>query len=324
MTEQLVLGADIGGTAVKYVLGGVETPDRYAGEIPTDTGNVLDTFVRLAAAVTGLLPPGAALAAAGVACAGIVDPVRGLLGRAPNLPGWENSDLSAAFGEAFGGIHGVFANDVNAALAGEARFGAGRGCRDLVMLALGTGVGGAVMIDGRLVTGARHGAGEIGHMVLDPDGPVCGCGNRGCVEAYAGSRGLLTEARRRANAPGAPDNGAALRELITARDVELTTRDLAALAVSGDEATAALFRDTGRMLGIAVGNLVNLLDPDKIIIGGGVAQAGDLIFVPCRDAAAPLILCAASRHTPIEPAELGPHAAALGASRLARDGLEAA
>ncbi|MBU1675097.1 ROK family protein, partial [bacterium] len=129
------------------------------------------------------------------------------------------------------------------------------------------------------------------------------------------------EARRRADGPGA---GPALRELIAARGAELTTRDLAALAVAGDNPTASLFRDTGRMLGIAVGNLVNLLDPDKIIIGGGVAQAGDLIFTPCRATAASLILCVASRDTPIEPAELGPHAAALGASRLARDGLEAA
>ncbi|MBU1675872.1 ROK family protein, partial [bacterium] len=229
MTEQLVLGADIGGTAVKFVVGGAEDPDRYSGEIPTDTSDVLETFVRLAAAVADRLPPGVALAAAGLACAGIVDPVRGYLGRAPNLPGWEESDLAGALREAFGDIHGVFANDVNAALAGEARFGAGRGCRDLVMLALGTGVGGAVMVDGRLVTGTRHGAGEIGHMILDPDGPLCGCGNRGCIEAYAGSRGLLAEARRRAETPNA---GPALRELIAARGDGLTTRDLAALALS--------------------------------------------------------------------------------------------
>ena len=321
MTERLVLGADIGGTAVKYVLGGAGDPDRYAGEIPTHAGDVLDTFVRLAATVADLLPRGVAPAAAGLACAGIVDPVRGRLGRAPNLPGWENRDLAAALREAFGDIRGVFANDVNAALAGEARFGAGRGCRDLVMLALGTGVGGAVMVDGRLVTGTRHGAGEIGHMVLDPDGPLCGCGNRGCLEAYAGSLGLLAEARRRA---AGPDATPALRDLVEVRGADLSTRDLSTLALAGDAATEALFQDTGRMLGVAVGNLVNVLDPEKVIVGGGVAQAGELLLSPCRLEAASLILCVASRDTPVEPAELGPHAAALGAARLARDALEAA
>ncbi|MBC8424172.1 ROK family protein [bacterium] len=321
MTERLVLGADIGGTAVKYVVGGAEDPDRFAGEVRTDTGDVRETFDRLAAAVVDRLPSGAGLAAAGLACAGIVDPIRGTLGRAPNLPGWENRDLAAALREAFGDILGIFANDVNAALAGEARFGAGRGCRDLVMLALGTGVGGAVMVDGRLVTGVHHGAGEIGHMVLDQDGPLCGCGNRGCVEAYAGSYGLLAEARRLAVDPG---SGAALSDLVAARGEALSTRDLSDLAAAGDADAAALFARTGHMLGLAVGNLLNLLDPDKIIIGGGVAQAGDLLLAPCRETAASTVLCVASRATPIEPAELGPLAAALGASRLARDGLEAA
>ncbi len=321
MTERLVLGADIGGTTVKYVVGGAEDPDRIAGEVSTDTSDVRETFARLSAAVDERLPGGAGLAAAGLACAGIVDPVRGTLGRAPNLPGWENSDLAAALRETFGDILGVFANDVNAALAGEARFGAGRGCSDLVMLALGTGVGGAVMVDGRLVTGARHGAGEIGHMILDPEGSLCGCGNRGCVEAYAGALSLLAAARDMAAGSGA---GPALRDLVAARGEAFSTRDLADLAAAGDADAATLFDRTGRMLGLAVGNLLNLLDPDKVIIGGGVAQAGELLFAPCRETAAATVLCVASRATPIEPAELGPLAAALGASRLARDGLEAA
>ena len=319
MTERLVMGLDVGGTAVKYVAGVGDDPRRHAGQVPTDPTDIGDTFVRLARRMAEILPDEAP-AAAGVACAGIVDPVGGRLGRAPNLPGWEGADLGAALRGAFGDLPAVFANDVNAALEGEARRGAGRGCRDLVMLALGTGVGGAVMFDGRLVVGARNGAGEIGHMVLDPGGPPCGCGSRGCLEAYAGARGLLAEARRRA---AAAEAGAGLRDLVEARGEDLETRDLCDLARAGDAEAAALFRDTGMILGVAVGNLINVLDPEKIIIGGGVAQAGDLLFDPCRETAASLVLCEAGRDTPIEPAELGPNAAALGAADMARDVLEA-
>ncbi len=319
MTERLVMGMDIGGTAVKYVAGGVDDPDRHVGEIPTDPTDIDVTFARLAARITSELA-GADLAAAGVACAGIVDPVAGHLGRAPNLLGWEGADLAAALRRSFGEFPCVFANDVNAALAGEARFGAGRGCRNLVMLALGTGVGGAVMIDGRLVVGARNGAGEIGHMVLDPGGPPCGCGSHGCLEAFAGSRGVLAEARRRADAPGSSQD---LRGLVQARGDTLTTRDLSDFAATGDESVVRLFLDTGMILGIAVGNLINILDPDKVIIGGGVAQAGDILLDPCRETAASLVLCEASRDTPIESAELGHRAAALGVADLARDALEA-
>ncbi len=319
MTERLVLGLDIGGTAVKYVVGPADEPARLAGEVPTDPGDIGGTFARLAGRVAERLP-GEDPAAVGVACAGIVDPSTGWLGRAPNLPGWEDTDLASALRDAFGDLPCAFANDVNAALVGEARHGAGRGCRDLVMLALGTGVGGAVMVDGRLITGARHGAGEIGHMVINPAGPPCGCGNRGCLEAYAGSRGLLAEARRRADMAGA---GEAYRARIEALGEDLDTRDLSELAGAGDPDAEALFQDTGLILGVAVGNLINLLDPEKIIIGGGVAQAGELLFDPCRETAASLVLCEASRATPVEPAELGTRAAALGAADLVRDAMGA-
>lgn len=319
MTERLVMGMDIGGTAVKFVVGPADAPTRLAGEVPTDPGDIGTTFARLAGRVAELLP-GDDPAAAGIACAGIVDPVTGRLGRTPNLPGWEGADLGAALGDAFGDLPCIFANDVNAALVGESRRGAGRGCRDLVMLALGTGVGGAVMVGGKLITGAHHGAGEIGHMVLDPGGPPCGCGNHGCLEAYAGARGLLAEARRRAAAAG-PDD--ALRVLVEARGDRLETLDLSDLAQAGDPSATAIFRDTGMILGVAVGNLINVLDPEKVIIGGGVAQAGELIFGPCRQTAASLVLCEAGRDTPIEPAELGTCAAALGAADMARDVLEA-
>jgi len=321
MNRSLILGADVGGTYVKYALGDGDEPGRWTGEVPSDPASPAATLARLAARIAELLPAGARVAAAGLACAGIVDVRAGRLGRAPNLLGWEGADLAGSLRAAFPGAAIALANDVNAALVGEARFGAGRdagGGRDLVMLALGTGVGGAVMIEGRLLLGHRFGAGEVGHTVLDPAGPPCGCGNRGCLEAYAGSRGLLAAARRRAAAPDCPPG---LRALVAARGEALTTRDLADLAAA-DPGAAALFREAGERLGQAVGNLLNVLDPDLVIVGGGVAAAGDLLLGPCRETAAAVVLCEAARATPIVTAALGSAAAAFGAARLAEEALE--
>ncbi len=216
----------------------------------------------------------------------------------------------------FQGIDVALANDVNGALYGEFRQGAGRDCRNLVMIALGTGVGGGVIIDGKLVTGSHCGAGEIGHMVLDPAGPTCSCGGRGCLEAWSGSMGLLRMARETA-VKGAADQ--ALAKLVTDRGEALNTRDLAQLADKGNAAAVEIFRQAGRRLGQAVGNIVNLLDPDRIIIGGGVAQAGNLILEPCRKIVPGLVLAAEAKNVPIVTAELGPLAAAVGAACLARE-----
>jgi glucokinase len=252
----------------------------------------------------------------GLACAGIVSTRTGLLGRSPNLPGWENTDLGAALRAAFGGVPVIVANDVNAALYAEFRQGAGRGCDHLVMLALGTGVGGGIIAGGQLVTGYEDGAGEIGHMTLDLEGPPCTCGSPGCLEAYCGSVGLVRRARQLAGESAASE---AWRTLVADRGDALTTRDCHALAVAGDPTAAAFFAAAGRRLGQAVASLVNILAPDRVIIGGGVAQAGDLLLAPCRDMIARHVMSAAGRSTPVVTAELGPHAAAVGAAALAAE-----
>ena len=153
-------------------------------------------------------------------------------------------------------------------------------------------------------------------MVLDPAGPTCTCGGRGCLEAWAGSTGLLRLAREAAGSEG---GGSALARLVADRGENLNTRDLAALADGGDLATAEVFALAGRRLGQAIGNIVNLLDPDKIIVGGGVAQAGDLILGPCRQVVPDLVLAAEAKNIPVVAAELGPLAAAVGAACLARE-----
>ena len=317
--KDLFLGADTGGTGVKFVVTDGAGDILQRGEIPTDPDSITSSMQRLKAAVSDVLggEPGLPrLAAMGMACAGIVNPGTGMLGRSPNLPGWEDRNLAADISTVFGDIPLALANDVNGALYGEFRQGAGRGCMNLVMIALGTGVGGGVILQGELVVGTHCGAGEIGHMVLDPAGPFCTCGGRGCLEAWAGSTGLLRRAREVA-AEGNPKS--ALARLVTSRGQVLNTLNLAELARQGDSTTVEIFEVAGKRLGQAIGNIVNLLDPDRIIIGGGVAQAGDLILDPCRATVPGLVLAREAKNIPVVTAELGPLAAAVGSACLARE-----
>lgn len=313
MNRKLYLGIDTGGTAMKYVVTDGQGAVIRDGEVPTRATDPVASLQGVAAAVAATV--GGAelprLAAVGLACAGIVVPGAGRLGRSPNLPGWEETPLGNHLTTVFGDRPWALANDVNGALYGEAQQGAGHGRRNLIMIALGTGVGGGVMIDGALVLGAHCGAGEIGHMVLDPGGPECSCGGRGCLEAYAGSTAILRSARARATV-------GALADLVRTRGDALNPADLATLATAGDTETKALFAEVGRRLGQAIGNLVNLLDPDLVIIGGGVARAGDLILAPCREVVPELVLAAAAKQVPIVSAQLGNLAAAIGAASMAR------
>lgn len=317
--KDLYLGVDTGGTGVKYVVTDRDGLVMTSGEVPTDPTSITTSMKRLASAVRGVLggePGFPCLAGLGMACAGIVNSATGQLGRSPNLPGWEGRDLARDIGTVFRDIPVVLANDVNGALYGEFRQGAGRGCLNLIMIALGTGVGGGVIIDGQLVAGTHFGAGEIGHMNLDLDGPLCSCGGRGCLEAWAGSMGLLRRAREVAGQGTANDE---LAQLVARRRETLNTLDLAELAARGDAGVTEIFAEAGRRLGQAIGNLVNVLDPDRVIVGGGVAQAGDLILKPCRETVPGLVLAEDAKKVPVVSAELGPLAAAVGAACLARE-----
>jgi glucokinase len=321
--KDLFLGVDTGGTGVKFVVTDRSGVRVSSGEVPTDPQSIRESMERLAGAVAATLggaPGFPRLAGLGMACAGIVNSANGFLGRSPNLLGWQDSNLAAEIGQVFSGIPIALVNDVNGALYGEFQEGAGRGSRNLVMIALGTGVGGGVIVDGALVLGTHFGAGEIGHMVLDPDGPVCTCGGRGCLEAWAGSTGLVRRAREVA---GAADPESPLARLVASHGASLNTFEMAGLAEQGDPATTEIFHTAGRRLGQAVGNIVNLLDPDCVIIGGGVAQAGDLILGPCRETVPGLVLAAEAKNVPVVPAELGPLAASVGAACLAREAEQA-
>jgi glucokinase len=304
----LILGVDIGGTDIKLGLVEGEGEIRGSGKIPTRPAEGPEAAAGRVRAWLAESGAGAgSIAAAGVDCAGLVDGERGFLHVSPNLAGWENVPLRDIFERALG-VPAIVENDANAAAYGEWARGAGRGMRNFVCLTLGTGVGGGVVIDGALYRGSSGFAGEIGHAVVDAGGPLCACGNRGCLEALIGAKAIV----ERATGMLAKAGGSG-----SVWGASPTVETLSRAAASGDAVAAAAFGETGRWLGIALANVVHILAPEAIAIGGGVAGAGELILGPARATVRECLMDKAMASVRIVPAELGNRASFIGVSLLA-------
>ncbi len=272
----LNIGIDIGGTKIA---GGVVSADgsildRIRVDTPTDT-------VALADAVTDMVRHFRAaheVNAVGVAAAGFLDRSRSIIRHAPNID-WVDHPLRAEL-EARVGVAVTLENDANAAGWAEFRFGAGRGAGDMVMLTLGTGVGGAVIIDGELLVGGRGAAGELGHVRYIRGGRACGCGLAGCLEQYASGRALQREANDIADAGGI---GAALAELRAERGT-IEGAAISRLILAGDPGAVAAMTRIAVALGESCADFQSVLDPEIFVIGGGVAQLGETLLSPVREA----------------------------------------
>ena len=282
------LGLDLGGTNIKcaVVADGprVLATDTCANGAADGPDAVLARIAELGRATAA---PYGEPVTAGLALPGHFDAERGTGVLLPNLLGdWVGRPIAGPVGERLG-LPVTLVNDVRALTLAELRVGAGRGARDLVCIALGTGVGGGVVIGGRLHLGRGH-AGEIGHTTVDPDGPPCGCGNRGCLDRMAGADAI-------AAAAGQPSVTAA-----------------AEAAWAGDATARAAFAQAGEYVGRVLAGAVVLLWPERIVVGGGVADAGDLLLEPLR--AELRLRAAVAPEVPVARAELGPYAGAVGAA----------
>ncbi len=293
------LGIDVGGTNSKLAVLEIEGDHRTVlatATIPTGAGDPGEVVGRLGAAGARLAAEHGPVAAAGAGVPGLFDEASGRIVLLPNLPAaW----TGRPFRDPLAGLLGVpvaLINDARAFTLAESRMGAAAGCPTVVCLTLGTGVGGGVVVDGRLRFGPSGRAGELGHQVIEVDGPPCGCGNRGCVEAFAA--------------------GAVLCRL-GGRD---TPEAVFRAAAAGDRRAGAAVGATVGRLAVGIANLVTVLWPERVVVGGGVAAAGDQLFGPLRvavAAAAPLVDPASYE---IVPAALGPAAGAIGAALWAREG----
>jgi glucokinase len=310
------IGVDLGGT--KMLVGVVDAERRvvYSSSAPS-TGlgqdELLETLEReLRAAIEAR--PQAAAAGLGIPCT--IDQQRGVAIMAVNL---ELADvpLRDLMGERLG-MPVVIDNDANLALLAEHRFGAARAARNAAMLTIGTGIGGGLMIDGRLYRGTTGAAGELGHIVIQADGPQCqgNCPNRGCVESLASGTAIAREGL--AATERAPDSALG-RARGAGEEVDGTLVTEAAL--DGDETAREVVALVGRRIGVALSSLANALEPDVIVIGGGAIRAGDLLVEPARRELAARALPPMNR-TPVAAAELGPEAGMIGAATLAALELE--
>lgn len=241
-------------------------------------------------------------AAIGLGFGGPVDYRRQTTRRSFHSPGWGDRRLGEVFEDLFD-IPSLLDNDANAAGLAEALFGVSRGTAVSLYVNVGTGLGGAIIIDGEIHHGATGSAGEIGHTVVDPAGPVCNCGKRGCAEALA-SGTALARAAKAAGVGGASETQ------------EPTGSAVIAAARSGDEVCVAIVEKAAAALGIAIANAVNLLDPDIVVLGGGVAEAGDVWLAPLRDSFARHAVSPPARVTGLAVAQLGYRAGVLGAAAL--------
>lgn len=308
------VGVDLGGTTFTVALVDRRGQIDIKSEHDTLADQGADAVMgRIADAIRALLrDAGVALgdlSGIGLGIPGLHDAQSGTCVYASNLK-WRNVPVRDVFQSWFD-LPVVVENDVRCAALGEQHFGAGRGVEDMVLVTLGTGVGGAIIMGGRLQRGGGGFAGEVGHQTIETEGMICSCGNRGCLEAYAGVSGIVTRAR----AAYARHPSERIAELTGGRLESLTPRHLSEAANAGDETARWILAETGRYLGIGLGNIVSVLHPDRIVVGGGVARAGELILAPLREEIARRVPVAMDS-TEVVYAELGPSAGVIGASTL--------
>jgi glucokinase len=316
----VVAGIDLGGTKILgHAIDLADPLGRLTSvRVPTPKGGPA-LIAALAEVVRGL---GNGLGerrvrAVGIGAAGQVD-LDGVLRFAPNLTTTPDLELAGPLRDATG-VPVVVGNDATCAMAAEHRIGAAKGARDAVLCTLGTGIGAGLVVGGELQLGATGFAGEPGHMVVDPNGPPCPCGRRGCWERMGSGNGLARIGRDAAEA-GLADGVVRL----AGGDPEAVRGEhVTRAAQAGDPDALEILRQFAWWVGLGLANLVNLLDPELLVVGGGLVDAGDLLLTPVREALRGLVL--AADHRPpvrLEPAQLGSEAGAVGAALLAGDLLE--
>ena len=292
------IGIDLGATFVKIGLvdnrGKVYFRRKIKTPLGADKTLLIDSIVNNVKDI--IKESGKAVSGIGIGVPGPVDSKKGIVHYFPNIKGWKEVPLKAMLEKKLG-LTVMLDNDVNAMSLGEFVFGAGKGSRNIVCLTLGTGVGGGIIIDSKLYRGGSMTAGEIGHMPINETGPICNCGGIACLERYIGNRYILERA-----------------EKIFGNSV--TLERVSELAGLGDKKALAIWTDVAEKLSVALSQVVNLLNPDKIVIGGGVSKAGPFILNPLKKEIRKRAMKDQAAHVKIVPAKLGADAGIIGASLL--------
>jgi glucokinase len=294
------IGLDVGGTTIKAGL--VDEAGKVLESRRAVT--VIDDLRRFVLTLTELIrsfQKSFQLEAVGIGVPGLHSSKTGEIETSPNIPSLQNVNLEKLVADQ---VHlpVVSENDANAGAFGEAQCGAGAGCRHMVFLTLGTGLGSGLVLNGKLYTGTSGYGGELGHTIINPQGRQCACGRRGCLETVVSGTGIVATAREKMK----PEEAQTAEMVFEA-------------ALRGDAAARWVFQETGRWLGIACANLINLLNPEVIVVGGGVMASGELLLEPAIASARVHAFGPSFRDCRIVQSKLWPDAGVIGAAMLARD-----
>lgn len=306
-----VVGIDIGGTKLAtvvadstgHILSKVRKPT-FAERGPAYALQLLFDMVHETVELANLDQN--SISAIGVSCGGPLDTKTGVVYSPPNLPGWDALPLKAKLESEFG-MPVTVENDANASALAEYRFGGGRGYDMLLYMTMSTGIGGGIVIDGQIYHGANDSAGEVGHQILLPDGPPCGCGKRGCLEALCSGPAIARRAQA-AIRKQIETGKTATTELLTRADGRIETvksEHVLAAARTGDPLALQLVDETAYYMGWGIANLVNILNPDIVLLGTIAIAAGDLLLNPIRKTVAEFAMARPVEAVKIEPAQLG-------------------
>ena len=311
------IGIDVGGTNVKIALVDDNGKIIYSNSVPTYakmgyeyTVNNIKQAIKDLMKETNTTPSD--IEGIGFDFPGQVDCKTGVVKLAPNIPGWVNVPLAQMIEDEFH-IPTRIDNDVRCAALGELKFGAGRGCENFICITVGTGIGSGIVINGKVVRGATNAAGELGHIKLQMNGgPICGCGDTGCLEAFASGPAIVAMAQEYIKG----GKSTKFREMAAVEGGEITPYMVAKAAEEGDPVAKRIFEIVGEYIGIGLTSVINLLNPERVIIGGGVAESGELLLGPIRKTIKERAMVVAGNAVEIVPAQLGNSAGVIGASML--------
>lgn len=308
------IGIDVGGTNIKFALVSKTGEILYSNSIPTRSEMGYEyTVNNMKQAISTLLAETKSskndIDGIGFGFPGQVDYKTGVVKNLPNIPGWADVPIAQIIEKEFG-IPTKIDNDVRCAALGELNYGAGKGCENLICITVGTGIGSGIILNGKLVRGASNAAGEIGHIKLFYNGEkLCGCGDYGCLEAYVSGPSIVEMATDYLRG----GKSTKYREMA---DGEITPYIVAQAAMQGDGVAKRIFTIMGEYLGTGLASVVNLLNPERIIIGGGVAGCGDLLLAPVKETLLKRAMPISANAVEIVPAQLGNNAGVIGSSLL--------
>jgi glucokinase len=316
MTTDAIAAIDIGGTKIALGLSTLDGHTLPFRRFPTRIKNAPEQILEEACRELERMAAGAGarIAAVGIGCGGPLDRRRGLILSPPNLPGWDEFPIVKQVAERFG-VPVLLDNDANGAALGEHEHGAGRGLSDLVYITISTGIGGGLIINRQLVHGVGDGAGEVGHMVIAPDGPPCGCGSRGCLEALCSGTSIARRAVEQLARDSRPST------LRAGGATNVTAQAVAEAARAGDELARTVWDETIHYLALGLSNIIAALAPEAIILGGGVSTSGDQLLIPLRERVRAAVKIMPVEQVGIRQASLGGDSAIYGALIIGRHAL---